>query len=359
MNRFFCPTAIVTAPAGMALAQLQPKRLLLVADPYFVKTGAAENLLQQTGAQATMVFSDVSPDPGVELAAKGTAALRKLQPDTVAALGGGSTIDLAKAMVYFSNLPVQFAAIPTTSGSGSEVTDFSILTHDGVKHPLVDDALRPNVAILDEAFLQKLPPALIAETGFDLISHAVEAFVAAGASPVTDALAKDAFSTALRYLEDSYRGDIGLRLPLHQAACMAGMAFSGAGLGLCHAMSHSLGGLFHISHGRLNAILLPAVIRQNAFAAGNKYALLARQSGLPGAADALALKNLTNALIRLRKKLDLPATLKEAGVDRVLLQQKKAELIRSVLEDPCCAGNPVPVTKPLILTVLEEVQGIG
>ena len=359
MKRFFCPTAIVTGSAAQALAQLQPERLMLVADPYFVKTGAAEKLLQQTSAQATMVFSDISPDPTVELAAKGTAAIRKFKPDTLAALGGGSAIDCAKAMVYFSGEPVRFVAIPTTSGSGSEVTDFSILTHNGIKHPLVDDALRPNVAILDEAFLQKLPPVLIAETGFDLICHALEAYVSTGASMVTDALAKEAFLTAISLLESSYRGDTAARLPMHQAACMAGMAFSGGGLGLCHAISHGLGGLLHISHGKLNAILLPAVLEQNLPAAGRKYADLARYAGFSGAADTLAVKNLKNALCRLRKHLELPGTLKEAGANVTLLHQKKNDLIRAILDDPCCQSNPVPVTEQMVLTVLEEVTGLG
>ena len=359
MKRFFCPTAIVTGPASQALARLKPSRLLLVADPYFVKTGGAQCLLQGSGAEQTLLFSDISPDPSVELAARGTAVLKKFQPDTVVALGGGSAIDCAKAMVFFSGLPVKFVAIPTPSGSGSEVTDFSILTHSGVKHPLVDDSLRPDVAILDDTFLQKLPPSLIADTGFDLISHAMEAIAATGASAVTDALARDAFSIALNNLEESYRGDAGVRLQLHEASCMAGMAFSGAGLGLCHAMSHSLGGLFHISHGKLNAILLPAVIPHNAQGAGKKYAQLACCAGISGSAGTLAVKNLKNTLIRLRKKLNLPSTLKEAGIDPALLVQKKGDLIAAVLADPCCSTNPVPVTAELVATVLQEVQGFG
>ena len=359
MKRFYCPTAITVGASGQVLAQLKPKRLMLVADPYFVKTGAAQCLLQGSGAGQTMLFSDISPDPSVELVAKGTAAVRKFQPDMVAALGGGSAIDCAKAMVYFSELPVQFVAIPTTSGSGSEVTDFSILTYGGVKHPLVDQSLCPDVAILDEAFLQKLPPSLIADTGFDLISHGLEALVATGASAITDALAKESFLIGLRCLEESWRGNTQVRLQLHQAACMAGMAFSGAGLGLCHAMSHSLGGMFHISHGRLNGILLPAVVEQNAQAVGKKYCDLARSAGLSGSADTLALRNLKNALIRLRKKLEMPATLKEAGVDIGLLQQKREALIAAVLADPCCSTNPVPVTRELVAAVLQEVQGLG
>ena len=359
MKRFFCPTAIVVGAAAEALAELASQRLLLVADPYFVKTGAAQTLLHSAGARQTLLFSDISPDPSVELAARGTAALRKFEPDTVVALGGGSAMDCAKAMVYFSGLPVKFVAIPTTSGSGSEVTDFSILTHGGVKHPLVDDSLRPDLAILDDGFLQKLPAGLIADTGFDCLSHALESWVATGANGVTDALSKEAFCTGMALLEQSYRGDPGVRLQLHQASCMAGMAFSGAGLGLCHAMSHSLGGLFHISHGRLNAVLLPSVLEHNAPAAGKKYAQLARCAGLSGAADTLALKNLKNALIRLRKNLELPASLQEAGVDLRLLQQKKQALVEAVMSDPCCQTNPVPVTQALVLAVLEEVRGFG
>lgn len=359
MKRFFCKTAIAVGAACEVLARLESKRLMLVTDPYFVKTGAAQLLLQGAKAKQTVVFSDISPDPSVELAAKGTAALKKFQPDTVVALGGGSAIDCAKAMVYFSGQPVRFVAIPTTSGSGSEMTDFSILTHNGVKHPLVDDSLRPDVAILDDSFLQKLPASLIADTGFDLLSHALESAVATGGSSITDALARSAFCTAMTYLEDSWRGNPAVRLQLHEASCMAGMAFSGAGLGLCHAMSHSLGGLFHISHGRLNAILLPAVIEQNIPAAGGKYAALARAAGLSGASDTLAVKNLRNALIRLRKKLCLPATIKEAGIDLDLLQQKREDLVNAVLQDPCCKTNPVPVTESMVLAVLQEVQGHG
>ena len=356
---FYCPTAIHTGPAGRVLQTLGARRLLLVADPYFAENGVARQLLADSGAEETALFSDISPDPSVELAARGTAVLREFLPDTVAALGGGSAIDCAKAMVYFSGRQIRFAAIPTTSGSGSEVTDFSILTHGGVKHPLVDEKLRPDVAILDGELLKKLPKKLIADTGFDLLSHGLEAFVATGAGAFTDALAKDAFCTGLSCLQRSWQGDLTVRPELHQASCMAGMAFSGAGLGLCHAMSHSLGGLFHVSHGRLNAVLLPAVLEANTPAAGKKYAQLARCAGLSGAADTLAVRNLKSALCRLRRTLELPATLAEAGVDLTVLRQKREELTAAVLADPCCGTNPVPVTEELVGRVLQEVQGFG
>ena len=359
MQRFYCPTAILTGSAGGALRSLNPQRLLMVADPYFVENRMAQALLEDSGAEHTQLFSQISPDPSVELAARGTALVREFSPDTVVALGGGSAIDCAKAMVYFSGADVCFVAIPTTSGSGSEVTDFSVLTHDGIKHPLVDEKLQPDVAVLDDAFLQKLPPSLIADTGFDLLSHALEGWVATGGNAVTDALAKDSFCIGLAHLEDSYRGDTRVRLQLHQASCMAGMAFSGAGLGLCHAMSHALGGLFHVSHGRLNAILLPAVLAYNAQYIPEKYAQLARFAGLSGAADTLAVRNLKNALIRLRKKLDMPADLQEAGVDLTLLQQQKEILAEAVLADPCCDTNPAPVTRVVVADILKEVQGLG
>ena len=185
-------------------------------------------------------------------------------------LCGGSATDLAKAMAHFAKTDALFAAVPTTSGPGPEVTDFAILTHGRVKHPLVDERLRPDMAILDSDFLQQLPKGLIAEAGFDVLSHAVESYAATGANAITDALAQSAFAESFAALPASYAGNVEVRLKIHVAATMAGMAFTQAGLGLCHAMAHALGGMFHIPHGRLNAILLPAVIEMNARGAGEK-----------------------------------------------------------------------------------------
>ena len=360
MTHFCCKTRIVSGRGALGeLGKLGAKRLLLVTDPFFVQNGVAEEIAQQAGAEETEVFSQVAPDPDVALAAKGTARVQAFKPDVLVALGGGSAMDLAKAMVYFSGLPIRLVAIPTTSGSGSEVTDFSILTHQGVKHPLVDEALVPEVAILEDRLLEKLPPALIADTGFDVLAHCAEAFVATGAGAVSDALAKDAFCRVLTKLEDSYRGNKGVRLELHNAATMAGMAFSQAGLGLCHAMAHALGGRFHVAHGRLNAILLPAVISANAYAAGSRYAALARGAGLGGSADAVAVRNLKNALVELRKRLALPQTLVEAGVSSRAVWQEREALVAAVLADPCCMTNPAKVDGSLVRQVLEAVVGRG
>ncbi len=359
MEQFACKTTIVSGMGAVrALAQLNAKRLMLVSDPFFYENGTAARVADAAAAPVWEVFHEISPDPSVELAAQGAAAVRAFRPDVIVALGGGSAIDCAKAMAYFSGCEARFAAIPTTSGSGSEVTDFAILTHNGVKHPLIDEKLRPELAILDGELLAELPPALIADTGFDVLCHALEAYVASGAGKISDALAADAFCTAYALLPASFRGEREVRLAVHQAAAMAGMAFSQAGLGVCHALAHSLGGALHLPHGRLNAILLPEVVACNAAAASEKYAALARLAGLGGTAS-IAGRTLKNALLRLRRQLQLPGTLAEAGIAPALVRQKGAEIVRAAMEDPCCGSNPVPVTEQLLGRMLEAVTGNG
>ena len=304
VNSFHCKTKLISgAGATVALKELGSRRFLLVADPYFTKDGTARQIAQLSGAQELQIFDKVQPDPSVELAAEGTALMKSFAPDTVCALGGGSAMDCAKAMVYFSGLEVQLVAIPTTSGSGSEVTNFTVLTHEDAKYPLVDDRLQPDVAILDSGLLKKLPGSLVADSGFDVLAHAAEAFVATNASTVTDVLARAAFATVYGNLPGSFAGDLSVRQRIHEASAMAGIAFSQAGLGLCHGLAHVLGGMFHLPHGRLNGILLPEVVSCNGDGCREKYADLARSAGLGGGADTLAVRNLKNGLIRLRRQL--------------------------------------------------------
>ena len=273
------------------------------------------------------------------------------------ALGGGSTMDCAKAMAYFGKGSYRLAAIPTTSGSGSEVTDFAILTHERVKHPLVDERLCPDAAILDSDLLQQLPPGLIADTGFDVLAHALEAAVANKGGYMTALLARDAFSTAYALLPASFAGRQEVRLKIHRAATLAGFAFTQAGLGLCHAMSHALGGMFHVPHGRLNAILLPSVISVNALTSGDKYAEMARAAGICGSAEQIAVRNLKNGLVRLRRELGMPDTLARAGVDPRDVWRRTGEIVTAVLADPCCDTNPVGVEDFLVRRILDEVTG--
>lgn len=358
MDEFECRTKIISGPGAVeSLKGFHAKRLFLVTDPFFYKNGTADRVAQAAGAERTEIFHDVKPDPTVELAAEGTARLRAFEADLIVALGGGSAMDCAKAMAFFSKGDAKLIAIPTTSGSGSEVTDFAILTHNKVKHPLVDKRLRPDAAILDSDLLVELPPSLVADSGFDVLTHAVEAYVATGAGVFTDALAREAFRGAYGALPASFAGHQEVRLRIHQAATMAGMAFTQAGLGLCHAMAHSLGGLFHIPHGRLNAILLPSIVTTNAHVAGKKYADLARAAGIGGSADTIAVRNLRSSLIRLRRELKLPETLAQAGVDPRNVWISTQEIVDATLADPCCKTNPMPVEDFLVRRILEEVTG--
>ncbi len=358
MQEFIAQTKIIAGSGSLeTLKDLGLQRLLVVSDPYFVENGTAQRVAKLSCAPAAEIFSEVAPDPSVELAARGTARIKEFDPDGVVALGGGSAMDLAKAMVYFSGSTAKTIMVPTTSGSGSEVTDFAILTSSGVKHPLVDPRLRPDVAILDGQLLQQLPKKLIADSGFDVLSHALEAMVAKNAGPISDCLASAAFACVYANLPASYGGAAAVRLKIHTAATMAGVAFSNAGLGLCHAMAHALGGLFHVPHGRLNAILLPEIIECNGHAAGEKYARIALAAGVGGSAQTMALRNLKNALIRLRRELHMPETLAQAGVDPMTVRYRTEDIVTATLQDPCCATNPMEVEGYMVRRVLEKVVG--
>ena len=358
MEEFHCTTRVIAGPGAVEkLSELGAKRVFLVTDPFFYENGTAQRIGASTGAEQVEIFHNVKPDPSVELVAEGTARLKAFGPDLVIVLGGGSAMDCGKAMAWFAETDAPLAAIPTTSGSGSEVTDFAILTHGDVKHPLIDRRLKPDIAILDSDLLSKLPKTLVADGGFDVISHAVEAYAASGAGAISDALARDAFRIVYEKLADSYGGDLSARRPIHQAATMAGIAFSQAGLGLCHAMAHSLGGKFHIPHGRLNAILLPSVVRCNAQTAGRKYGELARAVGMGSSAETLGVRNLRNGLIRLRKVLNLPETLAQAGALPRDVAAATEEIVKATLEDPCCRTNPVKVDGAMVREILAEVTG--
>ena len=358
--RFDLGTRVVSGAGALeVLGEFGAKRVLVVTDPFFHENGTAARIAAAAKPEQAAYFHQIQPDPTVTLAAEGTRFLKDFDPDLVIALGGGSAMDCAKAMVYFSGTEAPLAAIPTTSGSGSEVTDFAILTHNGIKHPLVDRRLRPHTAILEESLLTSLPKSLIAEGGFDAVSHALEAWVATGAGAITDCLSREAFRRLLALLPASYGGDKTTRLRLHEASTMAGMAFSQAGLGLCHALSHGLGGMFHLPHGRLNGVLLPAVLSCNAHGAGEKYAKLAQELGMVGSAQSIGVRNLKNALLRLRKDLNLPGTLREAGIAPRQLRQNMDALVKAAMEDPCKNTNPITVEPFMIRSVLEEVAGHG
>ena len=361
MERFAIRPEIWFGPGALgALERLAGKRVLLVTDGFLSSSGLAKRAAERLTGPVE-IFDKVEPDPSLKLVAEGVAALEGFGPDAVVAFGGGSPMDCAKAMCWFSKGRPPLWCIPTTAGTGSEVTAFAVLTDTerGVKYPLVEEGLLPETAILDPSLLEGVPPKVTADTGMDVLTHAAEAYVAKGSSPFSDALAEKAFALAYERLPAAFVGDLGAKGDMLLCSCMAGMAFNAAGLGVCHAMAHALGGRYHVPHGRLNAVLLPAVVACNAQTAGERYTALARQAGLGGSAETVALRNLKNGLIRLRRELRLPATLAEAGIAPRDLRRNLGIIVEAALADPCCRTNPVEPTRGMLEELLTEVAGRG
>ena len=275
-----------------ALRALAGQRVLVVTDSFLASSGLMERVRVHLDGSGVTVFDQVTPDPSVELVARGVQLLREVRPEVLIAFGGGSPMDCAKAIRWSAGERIPLWAIPTTAGTGSEMTAYAVLTDTdkGLKYPLVDESLLPEYAVLDPSLLEGVPPAVTADTGMDVLTHAAEAYVSLQTTPFTDALAEKAFVLAYESLPGAHRGDLERRGAMLYASCMAGMAFNSAGLGVCHGLAHALGGRLHLPHGRLNALLLPHVIRFNAAnrETARRYAKLAKLCGLAPSARALA-----------------------------------------------------------------------
>ena len=331
-----------------------------------------EDVLHEIGIE-TQLFEGIEPDPSIETVFRGAEAMRAFEPDVIVAIGGGSPIDAAKAMWVFYEHPEKtfedikdpftipvlrnkaiFVAIPSTSGTATEVTAFSVITDykTDIKYPLADFEITPDIAILDTDIPLTMPKKLTAHTGMDALTHAIEAYVAAARSNFSDALALQAISDIYDSLVASYYGDKAAREKMHIAQCMAGMAFSNALLGIAHSLAHKTGAVFHIPHGCCNAILLPSVIEFNAKVCAERYAAIARHIGLPGKTD----EQLTNALVdsikALNKKLDIAQTYKENGVSEELLQEHADAIAANAVLDPCTGSNPRKIDKEQMKEVL-------
>ena len=356
VTEFLCATRLYTGPnALLALRNFPADRVMVVTDRFFSESGKAAHIAAMVSGAECLVFDRVTPDPTAELAAEAAAACRKFKPQLLIALGGGSPMDCAKAVRIASEKPLAFVAIPTTSGSGSEVTSFSILTHNGIKHPLVDPAMRPDAAILDDSLLEDLPQNLIADTGMDLLAHSMEAAVARGRSAFSDAMAAAAARTVFSCLQASYQGDRSVRGRIHEAAAMAGVAFENAGLGACHAMAHAMGGVFHLPHGRLCAMVLPHVMAVNEASAGESYQAMAAACGMTGSSRKMAVRSLSSAIVRLRSSLKLPATLSQAGISRESALQNRDKILQAAMSDSCLRTNPAPMTPESLAGIYEAV----
>ena len=362
MQRFTLrPTITFGSGALAGLEQLAGKRVMVITDAFLAKSGLLERVLVHLKGCTVERFTDVVPDPPLTLVARGARVLADFRPQAVVAFGGGSPMDCAKAMLTFGKKlgapeDVRFYAVPTTAGTGSEVTSFAVLTDGerGVKYPLVDDDFLPDEAILDPVLLAGVPAAVTADTGMDVLTHAAEACVARGHSPYSDALAEKAFVLAWHNLRPAYEsaGESPAKEQMLLASNLAGIAFNAAGLGVCHSMAHALGGRYHVPHGRLNAMLLPHVIAFNAAesAAAERYARLARLCGLASNPRALAA-----GLNRLRGQLGLPERLTACGVEGRTLRADLDGLAEAALADGCIPSNPCPVSAQDVKHLLKEL----
>ncbi len=318
--------------------------------------------LQEAGMD-TRLFENVEPDPSVETVMKGAQAMREYGPDWIVSIGGGSPIDAAKAMWAFYEYPdttfeqlitpfsfpelrqkARFIAIPSTSGTATEVTAFSVITDykKGVKYPLADYNITPDIAIVDPELAETMPAVLTAHTGMDALTHAVEAYVSTLNSPFTDPLALKAIKMVFEHLPASYKGGMEAREQMHYAQCLAGMAFTNALLGIVHSMAHKTGAAFstgHIPHGCANAIYLPYVIKFNSKAALDRYADIARYLGMQGSDEELV-KKLCAQIDQYNACMNIPKTLKAFGVNETEFKEKASKIAELAVGDACTGSNP-------------------
>lgn len=375
-------------------------RVMIVTDAMMVKLGYVEKLeyylRQRRTPVAIEVFSDVEPDPSTKTVERGAEMMRSFEPDFIIALGGGSPMDAAKGMWLFYEYPdtdfdnlkqkfldirkrtfkyprlgqkAKFVAIPTTSGTGSEVTSFAVITDKekgNTKYPLADYELTPDVAIIDPEFVYSLPKTAVADTGMDVLTHAIEAYVSVMASDYTDGLAIKAIQLVFENLVKSYREACPkAREKMHNASTLAGMAFANAFLGINHSLAHKWGAQYHTAHGRTNAILMPHVIRYNAkkptkfasfpkydhFVADVRYAEIARILGLPARTTEEGVKSLIEAIRGLNRELGIPESFQELGFDPKDFESRVDYLADRAFEDQCTTANP----KLPLVTELAEV----
>ena len=399
MQWFKLPPKIYFEKNSVQYLQKMPnvKRAFIVCDPGMVEFGYADivenELNKRQDSVAVRIFSDVEPNPSIETVERGTAAMKEFQPDTIIALGGGSAMDAAKGMWLFYEQPessfsgakqkfmdirkrtykipdlkkTTFVAIPTTSGTGSEVTPFTVITDNAinVKYPLADYALTPDVAIIDSQFVMTVPKSITADTGMDVLTHAIESYVSVMASDFTKGLSLQAIKLVFEYLEESYAyGTEEAREKMHNASTLAGMAFANAFLGINHSLAHKIGAEFEIPHGRANAILMPHVIRYNAsaptkhqifpkyeyFRADEDYAEIARYLGLKGSTTEELVEALVQNIYQLGKKLNIEMSMKAQGVTKEQLDQAADRLAELAFEDQCTTANP---KEPLIAELKE------
>ncbi|MBO3443129.1 1-propanol dehydrogenase PduQ [Clostridium sp. CCUG 7971] len=357
------------------LEEIKGKKILVITDPFMVKSNTIEKILVHLVNSSYEVFSDIVPDPPIETIVSGVEVFNRVTPDVIIALGGGSAIDASKAIMDFSKRilkvsDVEFIAIPTTSGTGSEVTSFSVITdkQKGAKYPLVSDELIPNIAILDPELVKTVPNFITADTGMDVLTHAIEAYVSSDANDFSDALAEKAIKLVFEYLTKAYKdgNDLCAREKMHNASCLAGLAFNQASLGINHSIAHAIGGKLHVPHGRTNSILLPHVIEFNAGIEGysnskysetaQKYAQIAELLGLNNSNVRIGVKSLINEIKKMQKEMNMPQNLSQCNVNASDVSSVEDDIAILAIKDACTITNPKQVTEKDIIDILNKIK---
>ena len=348
------------------LKQVKGNRALIVTGKTVKRMGFADkvaNYLREAGI-GSEVF-EVEPEPSVETVIKGAEIARNYGPDLIIGLGGGSNIDAAKAIWVLYERPdvevgsinpfmklglrkkARLIGIPTTSGSGSEATRATVITNPAEerKLELANDELVPDIAIVDPEFPRAMPRKLVAETGLDALSHAIEAYVATVGNDFSDAIAIKTIRLVFKYLRRSYenREDNEAITRMHIAATMGGMAFSNSDVAIVHALGHVTGGVLHVPHGRAMAIILPYSVEYNAKVAMQKYAEIAKAVGIEAKTDNKAVEKFVEALRQLQRELEEPASLKEAGIPREEFEKKLDDLTSKAIKSVILRSNPRPL----------------
>lgn len=367
MKRFAIkPTIYFGENALNVLTNLTGTNALIITDKMMGQFGFVNNITNKLTQLdiCYQIFDDIIPDPDISTIVKGMKEMDQCYPDIVIALGGGSVIDAAKAIIYSllcfnnnrgSNKPKPyFVAIPTTSGTGSEVTSFSVIKSNSEKLVIVDDQLLPDIAILDPFFVKSIPPKITADTGMDVLCHALEAYVSKNANDFTDALAEKTTQLVFNYLIECYRDGTNhiAREKMHNASCIAGMSFTNASLGITHSLAHALGGIFGLPHGRANALLLPYVVEFNTDFNGacnnntaQKYAELARILGLPCHSVREGVCSIITAINVLKEELCIPRGISDVGITEYEFNQRLDMLVHQALHDSCTPTNPRNVSE--------------
>ena len=409
MQWFKVPEKIYFEAGSIAYLEKMPniERAFIVTDPGMVKLGYVDKILYHLRNRQhyvhSEIFSEVESDPSFDTIMKGVEAMKNFKPDVIIALGGGSPIDAAKGMWLFYEHPeadpeglklkfmdirkrtykfpklgekCQMVAIPTTSGTGSEVTSFAVITdkEKNKKYPLADYELTPDVAIVDPDLVMSLPKSITADTGMDVLTHALEAYVSNMASDYTDGLAEKAVELVFQYLEQAYDDGTNklAREKMHNASTIAGMAFTNAFLGVNHSIAHKIGAEFHLPHGRINAILLPYVVRYNAtkptkfvsfpkyeyFIADKKYSEIAKKAGLKAKTVEEGISSLIEKIKEMNEHMNIPKSFKDAGIDEQEFLSKVDMLADRAFEDQCTTANPrVPLVSEIKQILLDSYYG--